>query len=111
MSLEILRDPRVRSVEWRDLTRLSRGEVARELLLSLPWLALSLPLAQCGWYGPALIASFFLFLTGLRQVHNAFHMFFHVEHHLYPRVPTCHLPRLAARLDRAAPELQTWRVS
>lgn len=32
-------------------------------------------------------------------------MFFHVEHHLFPRVPTCRLPELAARLDRAAPEL------
>ena len=32
-------------------------------------------------------------------------MFFHLEHHLFPRVPTCHLPRLADRLDEAAPEL------
>jgi fatty acid desaturase len=32
-------------------------------------------------------------------------MFFHLEHHLFPRVPTCHLPALADRLDRAAPEL------
>jgi fatty acid desaturase len=34
-----------------------------------------------------------------------YNMFFHAEHHLYPAVPTCHLPRLAARLDAAAPEL------
>jgi fatty acid desaturase len=32
-------------------------------------------------------------------------MFFHLEHHLFPRVPTCHLPELAARLDQAAPDL------
>ncbi len=32
-------------------------------------------------------------------------MFFHLEHHLFPRVPTCHLPTLADRLDDAAPEL------
>jgi fatty acid desaturase len=32
-------------------------------------------------------------------------MFLHVEHHLYPQVPTCHLPTLARRLDAAAPEL------
>ena len=32
-------------------------------------------------------------------------MFFHLEHHLFPRVPTCHLPALADRLDRAAPDL------
>jgi fatty acid desaturase len=28
-------------------------------------------------------------------------MFFHVEHHLFPAVPTCHLWRLAERLDDA----------
>ena len=36
----------------------------------------------------------------------AFNMFFHMEHHLYPRVPTCRLPILAERLDRAVPELR-----
>lgn len=30
-----------------------------------------------------------------------FGMFYHLEHHLYPAVPTCHLPELARRLDRA----------
>jgi len=29
-----------------------------------------------------------------------FNMFFHLEHHLFPQVPTAHLPRLARRLDR-----------
>ena len=28
-----------------------------------------------------------------------------IEHHLFPRVPTRHLPELARRLDRVAPEL------
>jgi fatty acid desaturase len=37
-------------------------------------------------------------------------MFFHVEHHLFPAVPTCHLPQLARRLDEAAPELTRLRV-
>jgi fatty acid desaturase len=73
MSLEILRDPRVRSVPWRDLLPLSRLEVVKELSLALPWLALSLFLADRGWYVPALAASFVFFLTGLRQVHNAYH--------------------------------------
>ena len=73
MSLEILRDPRVRSVPWRDLTRLNLLEVATELTLSLPWLVLSLFLAGNEWYLPALVASFVFFLTGLRQVHNAYH--------------------------------------
>jgi len=36
--------------------------------------------------------------------------FSHVEHHLYPAVPTCRLPVLARRLDAAAPELAARRV-
>ena len=40
----------------------------------------------------------------------SFDMFYHLEHHLYPRVPTCHLPVLAERLDRAIPELTRKRV-
>jgi fatty acid desaturase len=32
-------------------------------------------------------------------------MFFHVEHHLFPRVPTCKLNQLAKRMDAVAPEL------
>jgi len=32
-------------------------------------------------------------------------MFFHLEHHLFPAVPVKRLPRLAARLDAAAPEI------
>ena len=31
----------------------------------------------------------------------AYNMFFHLEHHDYPAVPTCHLPELAKRLDQA----------
>jgi len=43
------------------------------------------------------------------HVKNAmtFDMFRHIEHHLFPRVPTCHLPELSRRLDRAAPELRS----
>jgi len=39
-----------------------------------------------------------------------YNMFYHVEHHLYPKVPTCRLMILAERLDEAAPELQKMRV-
>lgn len=35
-----------------------------------------------------------------------FDMFRHIEHHLFPRVPTCHLPELSRRIDRAVPELK-----
>jgi fatty acid desaturase len=40
----------------------------------------------------------------------SFEMFFHLEHHLFPKVPTSHLPRLADRLDSAAPELPAHQV-
>jgi fatty acid desaturase len=70
----ILNDPRIRSIAWRDLTRLSWRDVAGELSLSAPWLALSLALAHRGNYVPAMAASFAFFLTGLRQVHNAYHL-------------------------------------
>jgi fatty acid desaturase len=40
----------------------------------------------------------------------SYDMFFRVEHHLYPAVPTCRLPVLARRLDAVAPELAARRV-
>jgi len=30
-----------------------------------------------------------------------YNMFYHLEHHLYPAIPTCHWPELSNRLDRA----------
>jgi fatty acid desaturase len=73
MQMEAFRDPRVRAVEWRDLTHLSATEIVKELCLPLPWLAASLWLAHGRHYILALPASFMFFLVGLRQVHNAFH--------------------------------------
>jgi hypothetical protein len=52
---------------------LRRREVVYELLLPVSWLTLSLALAHHRLFLPALLASFVFFLTGLRQVHNAFH--------------------------------------
>jgi fatty acid desaturase len=42
------------------------------------------------------------------RIKNAitFDMFRHIEHHLFPAVPTCHLAELSMRLDVAAPELK-----
>ena len=62
-----------RCVEWKDLLHLSSFEVATELGLSLPWLAGSWIAAAHEQYALALAASFMFFLTGLRQVHNAYH--------------------------------------
>ena len=33
-----------------------------------------------------------------------FNLLYHIEHHLFPAVPTHHLPQLAKRLDSAAPQ-------
>jgi len=33
-----------------------------------------------------------------------FNLLYHIEHHLFPAVPTHHLPQLALRLDTAAPQ-------
>ncbi|MCI0403224.1 MAG: fatty acid desaturase [Acidobacteria bacterium] len=71
--MQIPRDPRLCSLEWRDLTQLSRTQIATELLLSLPWLAGSLYLASLRFYAAALGFSFIFFLAGLRQVHGACH--------------------------------------
>lgn len=34
-----------------------------------------------------------------------FSMFYHMEHHLFPAVPTIKLPELAERIDKTLPEL------
>jgi fatty acid desaturase len=39
-----------------------------------------------------------------------FNMFYHLEHHLYPAVPTCHLHLIAQRIDAAAPDLHKKQV-
>ena len=70
---QLLRSGRLAGVEWRDLVSLTPLETVRELTLCLPWLALSLLLAAAHLYPPALAASFMMFLTGLRQAHNAHH--------------------------------------
>jgi hypothetical protein len=66
-------DPRLRDVPWTDLLSLRGHEIAHKLTLSLPWLLASLAAAQWRLYPLALLASFMFFLTGLRQVHNAYH--------------------------------------
>lgn len=61
------------TVEWRDLVELSPAEKVWELALSLPWLVLSCCCYGHGWVWPGLACSFYFFLTGLRQSHNAQH--------------------------------------
>ena len=60
-------------IEWKDLRTLNQWQVVQELLLPVPWLVGSLAAAAHEWYALALPCSFMFFLTGLRQVHGAFH--------------------------------------
>lgn len=62
-----------KNIQWRDLVPMSKRESIQEVLLSLPWLLLSLTLAHYQFYFFALGASFMFFMVGLRQVHDAFH--------------------------------------
>jgi fatty acid desaturase len=78
-----MREPAVRGVEWRDLRALSTRQVLQGLLLTPPWLGLSLVLAEAGYVVPALLASFVLFMAGLRQAHDGFHRTLGL-----PRLPT-----------------------
>ncbi len=64
---------RLTAVQWQDLRQLTRFEVLHELLLSPPWLAASWCAASFEHYVIALGCSFMFFVTGLRQVHNAYH--------------------------------------
>lgn len=61
------------AVAWRDLVALSPAERAWELTLSVPWLLGALAGWRYGAWPLALACSFFFFLTGLRQSHNAQH--------------------------------------
>ncbi len=63
----------LKKVAWKDLKSLSTKEMLIENNLTIPWLVISLTLAYFGHYILALPFSAFLFLTGLRQVHNGFH--------------------------------------
>jgi fatty acid desaturase len=103
------RDERLQSVEWRDLLPLTRGEVVYETLIA----------GQC-------FTAFFAVWTmhhdcepttriartqrGWLKNVVSYDMFHHVEHHLFPAVPTCHLPELSRRLDCVAPEYKNLTV-
>jgi len=67
------RDPRLEGLPWHDLLAMGRTEVARELLLSPPWLFGALACASRGWWPAALACSFLFFLAGIRQAHGAEH--------------------------------------
>ncbi|MEZ0222959.1 MAG: fatty acid desaturase [Alphaproteobacteria bacterium] len=69
-----IHDARIRGINCDDLLALNAREKCIELTISLPWLAAEIFLIAQGWYVPAAAAAFFFFLTGLRQVHQGYHL-------------------------------------
>jgi fatty acid desaturase len=70
---DILHDPRLREVRWRDLVHVTPFEILREPAWPAVWLAASFLAAAHAHLVIALGLSFLFFLTGLRLIHNAFH--------------------------------------
>ncbi len=58
---------------WRDLRALSPVQVAAEITLPIPWLISALVFGAFGLWYLTVIATFAMFMTGLRVTHNAFH--------------------------------------
>jgi fatty acid desaturase len=75
MTPELATHHAIKHVQWRDLVALTTTEKLIELTISVPWLAASLACYWAGgfWIIPGALGTFFFFLTGLRQSHNAQH--------------------------------------
>jgi fatty acid desaturase len=121
-----------KALQWAP--RRQRCWIIAELLANLVWIAAVFFLLDASWlcYHVLVMAlgqcftAFFAVWTVHHDCDRAYfiartlrrrwlnlvtlNMFFHVEHHLFPKVPTCHLPRLAKRLDLLAPELKGKKV-
>lgn len=63
----------LKTIPWRDLAPMRRGDGIVECLHPLPWVATSWALAASGWWLPAAVCSFMFFLTALRLNHEAIH--------------------------------------
>jgi fatty acid desaturase len=119
---------RLHQAAWRRASSIDRRFIAGELLLSAALLALAAVQVSTQLTHHVVLMMLAQGLTGFFAVWTVHHdvdeerqvartmrhrlksalalgMFFHLEHHLFPRVPTCHLPALAERLDAAAPDL------
>jgi fatty acid desaturase len=124
---------RLHHAAWHRASRSDRRFIAGELLLTAALVALAVAQVSAQLTHHVVLMVIAQGLTGFFAVWTVHHdvdeerqvartlrhrlksglalgMFFHLEHHLFPRVPTCHLPQLAERLDRAAPELSNVTV-
>jgi fatty acid desaturase len=122
---------------WRLGSRAKRRWVAAELLAItlVVGAAVALPIPALRWHLAAMLTGewlvgFFAVWTvhhgcdphhahqpriartqrGWLKNFMTYSMLYHIEHHLFPAVPTCHLPELARRLDAAAPDIADLRV-
>ncbi len=60
-------------IRWNDLTPMTGLDTLRELILPLPWLALSLSVFSTSFWPLGFAASFMFFLCALRLNHEAIH--------------------------------------
>jgi fatty acid desaturase len=79
------------------------SEVLQVITLSLVFANLSAPMVGIWAVHRACEQERFIARTSRLKLLNTavYGMFYHLEHHLYPGVPTCHLHVLAQRLDQA----------
>jgi fatty acid desaturase len=124
---------RLHGAALRRATTKTRRWIIAELTANFLWLPLLLgPLASGVWryhvlamaLGQSLTAFFAVWTVHhdcppgvvARTIRSrlkstiAFDMFYHLEHHLYPAVPTAHLRRLAERIDAAQPGMRRLTV-
>jgi fatty acid desaturase len=117
-----LAKPRIRRWIWAELAAIAAMVVLAFGVLDAAWFryhVIAMTVGQC-------FSAFFAVWTVhhdcdrthfiARTLRNdvksfvSYNMFYHVEHHLFPAVPTCHLPELSKRLDEVAPELRSKNV-
>ena len=120
---------RLHAAAWRLGKRRDRAFIAAELAtiaLLTSLILIALPVPALKWHalamlsGECLTAFFAVWIVhrgcdadgqiartqrGWTKNLISYSMFYHLEHHLWPAVPTCHLPHLAARLDQIAPQV------
>ena len=124
---------RLHQVALRAANTRTRRWIAAELAANLLWLPLLLgPLASGVWRYHVLAMALGQSLTAFFAVWTVHHdcppgvvartirsrlkstitfdMFYHLEHHLYPAVPTAQLRRLAERIDAAQPGMRRLTV-
>jgi fatty acid desaturase len=117
-----LAKPRIRRWIHAELAAIAAIAVLAFFVLDLAWLRYHVIAMTVGQCFSAFFAvwtvhhdcdrTHFIARTLRNEVKSlvSYNMFYHVEHHLFPAVPTCHLPELSKRLDAVAPELRSKNV-